>query len=68
MGQGDIIKLLEKIDRWWTIKEINELLGYTNASGNLLKLTKQGVVIRRRKASTKGHYYSLFRLKKNKNG
>ncbi len=49
MSQSEVLKLLEKKNRWMSIKEINKHLEFNAAAPNLLKLYKQGLVFRKEK-------------------
>jgi len=64
MCQSEVIKLLEKENKWMSIKEVNKNFNYNSAAQNLASLFKQDIVIRKQ-VRIKGGYckHYLFKIK-----
>jgi len=62
MTQSNVLDLLKKEKRWMSAREINELLDFSAASINLLKLFKQGLVYKKQER-IKGKYYRYYIFK-----
>lgn len=47
MGQNDVLELLKKQNKWMSVKEIAEKLKITTVGSSIIKLLRQGEIMKR---------------------